>query len=128
MLFGVVNGDVTNGIIANVQGRDFRSGNLILHNISPSEMILEEKIVYAAVEKNYICIKLVDGRSLRIRKSLQQFLEELTPDHFIRVHKKYVVCINHVRFVDTEVTMVVGNPLPIGREYKDDFLSHFRIC
>ncbi|PWV44623.1 LytTR family DNA-binding domain-containing protein, partial [Chitinophaga sp. S165] len=70
----------------------------------------------------------VDGRSLRIRKSLQQFLEELTPDHFIRVHKKYVVCINHVRFVDTEVTMVVGNPLPIGREYKDDFLSHFRIC
>ncbi|PWV45784.1 hypothetical protein C7475_1121 [Chitinophaga sp. S165] len=24
-------------------------------------MILEEKIVYVAVEKNYICIKLVDG-------------------------------------------------------------------
>ncbi|PWV46228.1 LytTr DNA-binding domain-containing protein [Chitinophaga sp. S165] len=91
-------------------------------------MILEEKIVYATVEKNYICLKLVDGRIFRIRKSLQQFQEELTPNHFIRIHKRYVVCISYIRFVDSEVTMIVGDPLPIGREYKERFLSHFRIC
>jgi len=91
-------------------------------------MILEEKIVYAAVQRNYISLKLVDGRTFTIRKSLQQFQQEATPDLFVRIHKRYLVCINYIRFVDTEVTMIVGDPLPIGREYKDEFFSHFRVC
>jgi DNA-binding LytR/AlgR family response regulator len=107
-----------------MQNRPF----LILKKDSIREMILEEKIVYGTVERNYISLKLIDDRTLRIRKSLQQFLEEATPNLFIRIHKKYIVCINYIRFVDTEVTMVIGDPLPIGREYRDDFLSHFRVC
>ncbi|UPK67330.1 LytTR family DNA-binding domain-containing protein [Chitinophaga filiformis] len=101
---------------------------MILKKDAIREMILEEKIVYAAVQRNYISLKLLDGRTFTIRKSLQQFQQEATPDLFVRIHKRYLVCINYIRFVDTEVTMIVGDPLPIGREYKDEFFSHFRVC
>ena len=94
---------------------------------SNREMIVEEKIVYVTVEKNYILLKLIDKRTLRIRSSLQQFERKLTPHLFIRIHKNYIVCINYIRFVDTEVTMAIGDPLPISREYKEAFLSHFHL-
>lgn len=91
-------------------------------------MVLEEQIVYATLEKNYIQLKLIDDRTLRIRKSLQQFQQELTPNLFIRIHKRYIVCLKYIRFVNTEVTMVIGDPLPIGWEYREEFFSYFRLC
>jgi len=106
-----------------MQNRPF----LLLTKDSIRELVFEEKIVYVTVERNYICLKLIDDRSFIIRKSLQQFQDEATPKRFVRIHKKHIVCIEFIRFVDTEVTMAVGERLPIGREYKEEFFNNFRL-
>ncbi|MCF6403121.1 LytTR family transcriptional regulator [Chitinophaga filiformis] len=100
---------------------------LILAQDTTREMIEKESIVYVTVLDKYIQLKLTDSRTRRVRTSLRQFEKHLSPDIFLRIHKRYIVCIRHIRFVDMDVTMKNGDQLPISREFKDAFLSHFCI-
>ncbi|AEE49640.1 LytR/AlgR family response regulator transcription factor [Haliscomenobacter hydrossis] len=48
------------------------------------------------------------------------YLEEKLPvEHFIRIHKSYIICLDKMQsFSGTEVK-IVGKRLPVGRMYKD---------
>ena len=100
---------------------------LILAKDTTREMIERESIVYVTVLDKYIQLKLIDSRTLRVRISLRQFEKHLPTNLFLRIHKRYIVCIRHIRFVDMEVTMKTGDVLPISKEFKASFLSHFCI-
>lgn len=100
---------------------------LILTKETTREMIESASIVYVTVLDKYIQLKLTDNRTRRVRISLRQFEKHLPPNLFLRIHKRYIVCIRHVRFVDMDVTMRTGDKLPISKEFKDAFLSHFII-
>jgi DNA-binding LytR/AlgR family response regulator len=98
---------------------------LILTKGAMHEMIEAESIVYVTVSDKYVQLKLTDHRILNVRSSLRQFERDLSPALFLRIHKRFIVCIRHIRFVDTEITMKTGDQLPLSREYKEQFLSNF---
>lgn len=98
---------------------------LLLAKDTTREKIENDEIVYITIVDKYVRIKLKDKRSFRIRTSLQQFEKRLPPDLFFRIHKKYIVCLRHIRFVDTHVTMITGDQIPISRELKESFLNNF---
>jgi DNA-binding LytR/AlgR family response regulator len=98
---------------------------LILTKDATREMIRQEEIVYATVSKTYSQIKLIDNRTIRVRISLRLLENKLPPNLFLRIHKRYIICISHIKFVDTDVTMTSDDVLPISREYKEKFLSRF---
>lgn len=100
---------------------------LLLVKDTTREKIENEEILYATVEKHYTRIVLIDDRKFVVRTSLRRFEKRLPPDLFIRIHRNYIVCLHHIRFVDTEVTMKNGKQLPISKEFKESFLSNFDI-
>ena len=55
--------------------------------------------------------------------SLKQALEEL-PEYFIRIHKSYLVNMNHVTSYDHEDIEVGGNLLPLGRAFRKGLSLH----
>ncbi|ACU61660.1 LytR/AlgR family response regulator transcription factor [Chitinophaga pinensis] len=100
---------------------------LLLIKDTTREKIENEEILYATVEKHYTKIVLINDRNFIVRTSLRRFEKRLPPNLFIRIHKNYIVCLRHIRYVDTVVTMKNGEPLPISKEFKESFLSNFDI-
>ncbi|QHS58775.1 LytR/AlgR family response regulator transcription factor [Chitinophaga agri] len=90
-----------------------------------NEAIQDEEIVYFSVSDNYVEFKLTDNRKFKIRSSLQLAQERLPAESFCRIHRSYVVRLNHVRLIGETVIMKNGDELPIGREHKAELLNHF---
>lgn len=54
------------------------------------------------------------------RKKLTSFLNEISSNDFIQIHKSYVVNKKHIsKITGNDVTIKNGDILPIGRVYKD---------
>jgi two-component system, response regulator PdtaR len=65
------------------------------------------------------------ARKYALRIALSAVLERLPLPHLVRIHRSHAVNIQHVEsFSDTDVT-VAGQLVPLGRQYKEDFLRHF---
>jgi len=71
---------------------------------------------------NYVIYHTQDKKLISYT-SLKQALEEL-PEHFIRIHKSYLVNMNHVTSYDHEDIEVGGNLLPLGRAFRNGLSLH----
>lgn len=62
------------------------------------------------------------GDTIKVRKSLSELEEELSPGHFFRVHRKYLVNLAHVREFDgKKLTLDCGRTLPLSRRRRMTF-------
>lgn len=67
-------------------------------------------------------------RKYVLRLPLSTVLERLAYPDLVRVHRSYALNLRHVAaFTDGEAT-VGGQPVPIGRQYKAEFLRQFNFC
>jgi DNA-binding LytR/AlgR family response regulator len=83
-------------------------------------------IQYAESENNYIHI-ITAQRKYTLRMSLQQLEEKIHYNRLIRIHKSYMVNMDAIRsFSESEVQVEGGIDLPIGRNYKDNFIQQFK--
>lgn len=89
-------------------------------------MVIElpsEEILYAQSYGNYVKIFLSDRSHLASITTNQ--LESLLPqDHFMRVHKSYIVAIKKIDKVERDTILLNNEKIPIGITYRRN-LSHF---
>lgn len=87
-------------------------------------------IVLVEASSNYSFLKLADGRKMTISKTLKDVQDVLELQHFLRIHRQYIINLNHVKFFNRnegELTMVTGDILPVSRTHKDKFIERFGI-
>lgn len=66
----------------------------------------------------------LSNKKLISNRTLLNWQDVLNPHKFFRIHKSYIVNIDHVmKFTKSEVTLYGGKSLPIGRAYKVAFLK-----
>ncbi len=66
------------------------------------------------------------GPHYALRLSLTAVLERLCYPPLVRVHRSYAINLHHLTtFSDTEATLH-DQTVPLGRQYKADFLRHFQ--
>lgn len=79
-----------------------------------------DDICYMESEGNYINIRTVDG-SEKYRNTLAKIEEELAGKNFVRCHKGYLVNVKYIKRVrNSEIEMMAGMIIPIGRSYEKD--------
>ncbi|HEV7332154.1 MAG TPA: LytTR family DNA-binding domain-containing protein [Flavisolibacter sp.] len=86
-------------------------------------------IVYAEASNNYSKIILSDGRNFLISKTLKDVQEVLEEEHFLRVHRQYIINLNHVKQLNRNegvLTMDNGDPIPIARAQKERLVERYR--
>ncbi|MEP3837121.1 MAG: LytTR family DNA-binding domain-containing protein [Algibacter sp.] len=122
-----------------------RALNLITEKIEPKTTIIEKprsepeyifvkseyenikvnvnEIKYIEGLKDYIKIHTVNKKPILTLNSLKNFEEKLGLANFIRVHKSYIVSINHIHSVQRNRIIIDEKWIPIGFSYKNDFIK-----
>ena len=83
-------------------------------------------ILYLESEHVYVTVHTVQKKIL-VRTSKQQYLDNFDDKQFVRIHRKFVVNIQHVETINSETTVVNGIELPLGRTFRDELLGKLRL-
>ncbi len=87
------------------------------------------EIVFGEASDNYSKLILTDGRQFLISKTLKDVQEVLEEEHFLRVHRQYIINLNHVKQFNRNegiLTMSNGQHIPVARNQKEHLIEKYR--
>lgn len=85
-------------------------------------------IMFVEASNNYSRIIQTDGSSCLLSKTLKDVQELLEQSHFLRIHRQYIVNLNHVKHFNRNegiLTMDGNTQLPIVRNRYDHFMDKY---
>lgn len=95
------------------------------------EFINFSEIVFLQSERNYTKLKLKDGKTLMATRLLGDFEEVLKPHNFFRVHKSFIINLDHIRkYTKGEggtLLMTDGSEIDVSRRSKEAFLKRIKV-
>ncbi|MCI2227705.1 LytTR family DNA-binding domain-containing protein [Polaribacter sp. MSW13] len=80
-------------------------------------------IKYIESLKDYIKIYTNKDKPILTLSSLKSFEEKLGKVNFVRVHKSFIVSLKHIYSVQRNRIIIDDKWIPIGLNYKDDFIK-----
>lgn len=86
-------------------------------------------IVLVEASNNYSKLVLKDKNVFIISKTLKDVQEVLEEDHFLRVHRQYIINLNQVKQFNRNegiLTMITGETLPVARNQKERLVEKYR--
>ncbi|OJV12337.1 MAG: hypothetical protein BGO21_06195 [Dyadobacter sp. 50-39] len=90
------------------------------------EQVLFPDIEYVEALGDYLRIFL-PGRSIVTHLTVKKLLEILPKEHFIRIHRSYIVQLRHIRCTEGNMLFLSsGKELLIGPSYRDDVRNVMR--
>ncbi len=81
-------------------------------------------LLYIEADNNYINVFTIDKKFV-LRLSLSQLLEKINYKPLVRIHRSYAVNINAIQSFNDQEVQINKVELPIGRNYKEEFLRNF---
>jgi DNA-binding LytR/AlgR family response regulator len=79
-------------------------------------------ILYLESEHVYVNVHTKEKKFL-VRKSMQQYVDQLDPKIFFRIHRGFIINLNHIEGINTDSVLVNGISLPISKACKDALLN-----
>ena len=88
-------------------------------NASTLVNLAQSEILYFEGQANYLAIHTT-GEQYRMRSTMSAVEEELKNNGFLRIHKGFLVNLEHIRILKTEeLELDNGEVLPIGKSYSE---------
>lgn len=81
-------------------------------------------LLYVEADNNYTSIITTEKKFL-LRLSLNQMLDKINYKSLVRIHRSYAVNINAIQSFNEQEVEINQQHLPIGRNYKEEFMKHF---
>lgn len=101
-----------------IDGRTSKK-RFVFQNGSKMVNLAQSEILYFEGQANYLAIHTVDG-DYRMRSTMSAVEKELGDSGFLRIHKGFLVNLEHVRILKTEgLELDSGGLLPIGKSYSE---------
>ena len=79
------------------------------------------EILYVEGVKDYIQIHTADGRRIMTLMSMKAIEESLPADRFVRVHRSFIVNMDHIQTIERNRIVFGKVYIPISDSYKDRF-------
>jgi len=106
------------------------NGKITIPQQDGFEVIETENILYCKADDNYTEIYLNTNKKKLVSKTLKHFENALLSHNFARVHKSYLVNVNHViRYVKGKGGYVIlksGKEIMVSASKKSELLSYFK--
>lgn len=81
-----------------------------------------DEILYIEGAGNYMIFHTTDHKIPSLM-TMNEVLDILNPEDFSRIHKSYIVAINHIEAIEKHDVIINKKPVPIGITYREQFLS-----
>jgi two-component system, LytTR family, response regulator len=83
------------------------------------------EIDYVEGNKNYTYINHKGNQKTMVLQTMKSIEERLSAQHFIRIHKSYIVAIQNITMLEGNTILLshLGERLPIGDSYKAALLK-----
>lgn len=81
-----------------------------------------ENILFLKSDHVYVEIFTTQNDKYVLRESLSDFELKLNDD-FLRIHRSYIVNVNHVDLVSSQTLKVQNNELPLSKQYRNNLLD-----
>jgi two-component system LytT family response regulator len=85
-----------------------------------------DDITYIQALGDYINIFTSSSRST-VHITLKGIEERLSPGKFYRIHRSYLIAVNHIDKVEEGTAFIGKHPIPIGEQYKKDLLRNLNL-
>ena len=77
----------------------------------------QQDIIYLEAMQDYTKV-VTDKKSYLTLSTLTDFLANLSPENFLRIHRSYAVAVQKIKEVHTRQLICGNNTIPIGKTYK----------
>lgn len=77
-----------------------------------------QDILYLEAKKNYVQVVTIKEKHLALI-SLRQLEAELPPSLFCRVHRSFIVSLNHIAAFDHLTVQIEKKQIPISEQFRD---------
>ena len=88
-----------------------------------------KNVIYCESDNNYTRIHTIDGNKYMVAKTLGDIQEVLEERNFLRVHRQYLINLNHIKkYVRGEGNYVIlsnNQSIPVARNQKDKLIDRF---
>lgn len=107
---------------------DKTSSNIFIRSRGRLEKVSQQDILFIESDKKYCTIHAVNKKYV-LRTALKHLFEQLSHSDFIRVHRSYLININHICTIDTQNQniLVKDTEVPIGRFYQQNLFRQIKI-
>lgn len=96
-----------------------RNKNFVFHNASKLVTLSQSDILYFEGQANYLAIHTTSDE-YKMRSTMAGVEKELENSDFLRIHKGFLVNLEHIRVLKTEeLELDNGTVLPIGKSYSE---------
>lgn len=82
--------------------------------------VTADEILYIEGTGNYMTIYTLSKKILSLL-TMNQALQILPPDMFVRIHKSYIVSVKHIDVIEKCRVIINKMPIPIGITYREHF-------
>lgn len=116
--------DTNHGNDTNHASHSMRKEDDFIFIKSDSKMIkinLQE-ILFIEGLKDYLSIQTSTEKLITLQ-NLKTFEQHLNPQHFMRVHKSYIISLNKIDTIERSRIFIREHVIPIGDTYRDLFLK-----
>ena len=69
---------------------------------------------------NYLKIHLRSQQPVVIRLTMKSLMEKLNEKEFLRVHRSYIISVNHIESIKQKMISIAGEEIPIGKNYEEN--------
>ena len=103
-------------IPASIENGSYRQAFIYIKSDKKNVKVLLKDLIYIEGLKDYVKVHTIAG-SVITYQTLTYFEEKLSGDHFIRVHRSFIVSLDHISAYTTSHLELGKISLPIGNSY-----------
>jgi DNA-binding LytR/AlgR family response regulator len=81
------------------------------------------ELLYLESEANYVTLHLNSHKKVMVRSTINDFMEQLDPSLFIRIHRSYSVNISLIDDIFPTEIALHGHKIPIGKSYREELFK-----
>jgi two-component system LytT family response regulator len=100
-------------------GKLFIKSGPRIHRIDTAEVLSMEK-------KGHYVVFHLPGKELLSRMNMNDLMDILPPDRFVRVHRSFVIAIDKIDTIEKNAVIIRGKKIPIGESFRDGFFRHIQ--